>query len=222
MSNALALAAVTAVFKDLLETGLVEQHVTATIGTQCVVSALSPDMVPLDGERAVPRLNVFLYRVTPNTVQISADLPSRSVNGNPVTSRPLALDLHYLLTAYGTAELEAEVLLGYGLQRLHQHPVLTRATIRSSLTRAPVLGAVLPPVYQALQRANLAEQIELIKITPYEMTVDDMSRLWSALQTRYRPTVAFRASAEGIEATQLKLLRINLSAVASQYIGETE
>ena len=52
--------------------------------------------------------------------------PRATRRGQRITNPPLALDLHYLLTAYGIAELQAEVLLGYGMQLLHEHPVLGR------------------------------------------------------------------------------------------------
>jgi len=200
MSNALAIAGVSAVLKDLLDTGLIELQLTDILGTSVLVSALSPDMVPIEGDRAVPRLNLFLHQVTPNAGWRNVELPSRNGNGNRLTNPPLALDLHYLLTAYGIADLEAEVLLGYGMQLLHENPVLTRASIRASLNRSPVMSALLPPVYQALQSADLAEQMETLKISPMAMAGEEMSRLWSALQARYRPTVAFQVSVVLIES----------------------
>ena len=125
--------------------------------------------MPIDGDDAVPRLNLFLYQVTPNAAWRNVDLPSRDANGRRVSNPPLALDLHYLLTAYGVADLQAEVLLGYGMQLLHENPVLSREAIRTALNPSPVSGALLPSVYQALRSADLAEQVELLKITPSAM-----------------------------------------------------
>ena len=50
MSNALALAAVTAVLKDLLDNGLIDRNVSATIGGPVTVSALPPDRVKSNGD----------------------------------------------------------------------------------------------------------------------------------------------------------------------------
>ena len=199
MSNALAIAGVSAVLKDLLDSGLVDHQVTDALGVGVLVSSLAPDVVPIDGAGAVPRLNLFLYQVTPNTAWRNVDLPSRDANGHRVSNPPLALDLHYLLTAYGIAELQAEVLLGYGMQLLHENPVLSRAAIRTALNPSPVSGALLPSVYQALRSADLAEQVELLKITPSAMNSEEMSRLWSALTAHYRPTAAFQVSVVLIE-----------------------
>ena len=194
MSNALAIAGVSAVLKDLLDSGLIDHQVTDTLGAGVLVSSLAPDVVPITGNGAVPRLNLFLYQATPNAAWRNVDLPSRNPSGQRVSNPPLALDLHYLLTAYGIAELEAEVLLGYGMQLLHENPVLTREAIRTALNPSPISGALLPSVYQALASADLAEQVEMLKITPLTMNPEEMSRLWSALQARYRPTAAFQVS----------------------------
>jgi len=91
------------------------------------------------------------------------------------------------------------VLLGYGMQLLHENPVLARAAIRTALRPSPVSGALLPTVYQALQSADLAEQVEMLKITPLSMNAEELSRLWSALQAHYRPSAAFQVSVVLIE-----------------------
>lgn len=199
MSNALAIAGVSAVLKDLLDTGLIDHQVTDALGAGVLVSALAPDVVPINGDGAVPRLNLFLHQVTPNAGWRNVELPSRNASGRRVGNPPLALDLHYLLTAYGIAELQAEVLLGYGMQLLHENPVLSREAIRTALNPSPVSGALLPSIYQALRSADLAGQVEMLKITPSAMNAEEMSRLWSALQAHYRPTAAFQVSVVLIE-----------------------
>ena len=199
MSNALAIAGVTAVLKDLFDSGLIDHRVTDALGTEVLVSSLPPDVVPIDGAGAVPRLNLFLYQVTPNAGWRNAELPSHDARGGRLSNPPLALDLHYLLTAYGIADLQAEVLLGYGMQLLHENPVLSRAAIRTALNPSPVSAALLPSVYQVLRSADLAEQVEMLKISPLAMNAEEMSRLWSALMAHYRPSAAFQVSVVLIE-----------------------
>lgn len=199
MSNALAIAAVTAVIKDLLDSGMIDHAVTDTLGAGVKVSALAPDAVSLDNQED-PQLNLFLHQVTPNAAWRNAALPSRDAAGDRIANPPLALDLHYLLTAYGRAELQAEVLLGYALQLLHESAVLPREAVRRALDPDVVDGAILPTVYQSLRGADLASQIELLKITPAALGAEEMSRLWSALQAHYRPTAAFQVSVVLIES----------------------
>ncbi len=199
MSNALAIAGVTAVIKDLLDSGMIDQAISDTLGAGVLVTSMAPDTVSLDNTDS-PQLNLFLHQVTPNVAWRNAALPSRDAAGNRITNPPLALDLHYLLTAYGRAELQAEVLLGYALQLLHETPVLPRDAIRRALVPTVLDGAILPTVYQSLRGADLAEQIELLKITPAALGSEEMSRLWSAIQARYRPTAAFQVSVVLIES----------------------
>lgn len=199
MSNAFAIAGVTAVLRDLLESGLIEHRVTDAVGAGVTVSTVSPDMIPIEGDHAVPRLNLFLHQVTYSAAWRNEQLPSHDAAGRRTSNPPLALDLHYLLSAYGIAELEAEVLIGYGMLLLHQHPIISRDAIRLALDGSRVRGAQLSPVQQALRSADIADQVEMLRITPSNMGSEEMSRLWSALQAHYRPSVAFQVSVVLIE-----------------------
>jgi hypothetical protein len=127
-------------------------------------------------------------------------LPSVDANGTPLAHPPLALNLHYLLTAYGVADFEAEILLGYAMHLLHERPVLDRAAIRRALDPSPLGPSILPPAFQALTVSDLADQLEAVTITREPMDTEDLSRLWSAIQSHYRPTAAYVVSVVLIEA----------------------
>ncbi|HEV7588177.1 MAG TPA: DUF4255 domain-containing protein [Longimicrobium sp.] len=201
MSNALAVAAVSAVLRDLLDSGMIEHSVTDAVGQGVTVSAVAPDTIELTGPKAKPRLNLFLYQVTANAALRNAGLPARDGSGARTGEVPLALDLHYLVTAYGTDDFQAEVLLGYAMQLLHETPVLARGDIRKALAPAgPVSAGLLPGVYKALRAADLADQVEQIKVTPATLNPEEMSRLWSALQAHYRPTAPYQVSVVLIES----------------------
>jgi hypothetical protein len=196
MSTALAIAAVTAVLKDLLNNGLIDHNVSAGVG-EVTVSALPPDRIDAsDEDLKKSRLNLFLYQVTPNPGWRNVGLPARNGRGERIDNPPLALDLYYLLTAYGAEEFHAEILLGYAMQLLHETPVLPRDAIRTALAPpTPVVGGGgLPPALQALFTSDLAEQVEQIKITPQIMNTEELSKLWPAFQARYRPTAIYQIS----------------------------
>lgn len=200
MSNALAIAGVTAVIRDLLDNGLIDHQVVDAMGRGVTVSTTAPDNIELTGAAATPRLNLFLYQLTPNSAWRNVGFPSHDSRGNSISNPPLALDLYYLLTAYGNEDLQTEVLLGYAMQLLHETPVLPRDAIRKALNPSPVNGNILPTIFQALRTADLAEQVELIKITPASLNTEEMSNLWSALQAHYRPTAAYHVSVVLIES----------------------
>ncbi len=203
MSTALAIAGVTAVLRDLLNDGLVNHNVSGVLGSSVTVSVLAPDRVVPQGPGASEssQINLFLYLVTPNPGWHNERLPSRDASGRQrLTNQPLALDLHYLLSVYSGGDLHAEILLGYAMQLLHEMPVLTRDAIRTALNPSPVVGASLPPALRALADSGLEDQIELIKLTPQYLNTEEMSKLWTAMQSHFRPTAAYTASVVLIEA----------------------
>ena len=182
MSTALAVAGVTAVIRGMLESWLGDQNANAALGgANAGVTAVAPDTIELTGANAAPQLNLFLHQVSPNSGWRNVDLPSVDPGGQQTTHPPLALDLHYLLTAYGPQELQAEVLLGYGMQLLHEMPVLDRNEIDDRLPAS-------------LRGSMLSRQVEMIRITPERMGTEELSKLWSALQAHYRPSAAYHVS----------------------------
>jgi hypothetical protein len=50
--------------------------------------------------------------------------------------------------------------------------------------------------------SDLADQAEQIKIAPHRLDVDEMSKLWTAFQAKYRPSVAYHVSVVLIEGTR--------------------
>lgn len=201
MSSAFAIAAVTVVLKDLLNDGLINHDLAADLG-QVAVTSLAPEMISVNKADDQSQLNLFLYQVTPNSGWRNADLPSYTSSGVRVSNPPLALDLHYLLTAYSSQELHSEILLGYAMQLLHETPVLTRAAIRNTLQPALPAGVSLPPGFANLSVSDLAEQFEAIKICPQYLSIDEMSKIWSTLQKSYRPTMAYQVSVVLIQDTR--------------------
>jgi hypothetical protein len=201
VSNALAIAGVTAVLRDLLNEGMINHDIASSVGNVKITSD-PPDTIKTTASAADSRLNLYMYRVTPNPGWRNEGLPARSADGARLGNPALALDLHYLLTAYGKEQFHTDILLGYGMQLLHETPVLVRDRIRQSLGGVPpVAGAgVLPSTYPALAAADLAEQAEQIRIVPEFMNTEEMSKLWSAMQASYRPTAAYMASVVLIES----------------------
>lgn len=195
VSSSLAVASVTAVLKNLLEDRLVTVGLSAPLGDP-EVSALPPDRIDMGGEER-SRLNLFLYRIAPNS-----GWRATAQNG---TSKPtLALDLYYLLTAYGGQDYVAEILLGEAMQTLLEVRALNGDAIRRALAVVAPNGhaGIVSGGRAVLAKSNLAEQVEQITIVPEFMSTEELSRMWSALQARYRPSVAYKISAALIQARQ--------------------
>lgn len=198
MSTALAIAAVTAVLKDLLANGLKAFKVADIVGGDVTVSSVPPDRIDLAGAEDPTQLNLFLHQTSFNSGWRNVGLPNRNGNGDRTGSNPLALNLHYLISAYGAKDFYSEIILGHAMQLLHETPVLTRDAIRKALT-----PAVPPPDWPALLiTSDLAEQVEQLKISPALMNAEEISKLWTAINAHYRPTAAYQVSVVLIESTR--------------------
>lgn len=199
MSNALALAGISSVLQHYLHN--LYGSVASNFPTPVHVSCLAPDQVQQQlqsgSSNGENRVNLFLHLVTHNPGWRNVDLPSLSNNGQTkVGNPPLALDLHYLITVYGSDPWQSEALLGFALMMFHQSPVLTRDDVEAALNvRAtstyPYSGY---PLNNTLGLCGLNDQSELLKITPESMSREEMAWLWTALKADYRLTFPFRVS----------------------------
>lgn len=196
MSNTLAIATVTETLLRVLTQAVASSGVNGA-----KVTATRPDdrtNLPLTGG-----VNIFLYQVSPNPHLRNADLPTRRRDGTPIHRPQAALDLYYLITFYGEdASLDQQRLLGCVVRQLHAHPALHHPDIVSAQSVAFLNGS------------NLADQTELIRFTPINFSLEELSKLWSVfLKTDYALSVAYVASVVLIEtddltpATALPVLR---------------
>jgi hypothetical protein len=194
VSTALAIAATTRVLGDLIVQNINNADVGSVLGNPPFLTTRSPDQLE-SGAEELAQLSLFLYHVTYNQGWREVGLPSRNSSGAPIDRPPLALDLHYLLVAYGGSDYIPQMLLGLGMQALHETPFLTKDEI-SSVFSGP-LGAV----DSALATAELADQVEMIKVTPEPLSTEDLSKLWTAFGGKFRPSAGYEATVVLIEST---------------------
>jgi hypothetical protein len=158
------------------------------------LGAPGPDRDP-EGDVEPSRINLFLYQVVENPFlknQDTVGLGHPDAYGHP----PLSLDLHYLLTVYGTAannenfdETPAHLLLGSAMQVLHDHAILTDAIVTQ---REPAGLTVLDP--------TLREEAEQVKLTLRSLGLEDLSNVWLALTLPYRLSVAYEVNVVQIDS----------------------
>jgi hypothetical protein len=192
MSNALAIAAVTATLRSLIEAG---------VETDTSISGVSVTTRPLDTARepsAANQLNLFLYHAEVNPNWRNMDIP-RATQPSSRDPTPLPLNLYYLVTAYHGKEEDGAVangrllgsnrLLGLAMSALHDHAVLDAEAINNNI----------PPADQVDFPFT---QVERVRITPHPISTDEISKLWSSFQTEYRMSVAYEVSVVLIESTK--------------------
>lgn len=179
MSNSLSIAAVTRTLRNLLE-GVATSDFSALPTDTRPTAQIEITTLPLSQARDVARnrLNLFLYQAERNEAWHNMDIPRRSRPGEAGFA-PLALNLFYILTAYGEndSELVGHVLLGTAMRILHDHPVLGRAEIQS-----------------ALSLSGLDAQVERVRITPEPLVLDELTKLWTGAQSEFRLSAAYQVA----------------------------
>jgi Pvc16 N-terminal domain len=176
VSNDLAVAAVTATLRDLLQDALDDG-----LSAEVTISPLDKARGNLTGNQ----LNLFLYQTSIDAAWRNHDMPhvKPGESGHP----PLPLVLNYLITAYGDEQDDANAavhqVLGRAMRVLHDQPLLGPEDIRASLPGN-----------------DLHLQIERVRITPQPLSLDEVSKLWTAFQTQYRISAAYQACVVLIES----------------------
>jgi hypothetical protein len=175
MSNVLAIAATTRTLRNLL---LAQMPTLDAELSDLEVTLQPPDVARKGISKA--QLNLFLYQVVANAAWRNLDLPGQ-VRAGETAPPPLALNLHYVITAWGRGESDIDALshrvLAAAMSTLHDRGVLDGTDIRN-----------------ALADNDLANQIERVRVTPLPQSVDELSRLWTAFQTNYRTSAAYEAA----------------------------
>ncbi|REK87653.1 DUF4255 domain-containing protein [Streptomyces inhibens] len=175
MSNALAVATVTQALALLIEHNL---HPEIDMAVS-VETRKPPSDPPTD-----PTITVFLYQVTHNPSMRNNDLVTRASDGTLLKRPAAAIDLHFVISAYGEeTELVGQRLIGSVVRTLHEIPVLPRELIEEAAQRPYLEGS------------DLADSLQKVRFTPTQMDIDETSKLWGMLNnTPYSLSVVYQAS----------------------------
>lgn len=187
MSNALAIAAVTLTLRSLIDRNLPDDLAGATVTAKPLDKALNSNG---SSTGTGNQINLFLYQTEFNPTWRNMPVPNQ-VRPLETGHAPLALNLHYLLTAYGEEDEDTRShrLLGQAMSTLHDHPILSPEEIEAATATE-------------LPGSTLHEQIECVRIVPYTLSLDELSRLWATFQTQYRISAAYQASVVLIDSTR--------------------
>ena len=206
MSDHRAIAAVTATLKAII------QEAASAAVSQSEVRLGAPTAALADG--TTPTVNLFLFRTTPNAAMRNAHFPTRRADGSARARAQTAIDLHYILTFYGSpAKFEPERLLGAVGLALEERPVMTPAMIESALAAAAALENL-----PLLEQSDLADALSRVRIAPATVTLEEFTKIWSIFfQVPYRISTAYVCSHVVVEsderfATALPVARADVLA----------
>lgn len=140
------------------------------------VTLESPATLPTGGEADFKKLNLFLYQVLENAFAKNQLWSSRSATDQQYP--PLAINLYYMLTPYAKDTLSAHQVLSHAIGILHDHAIVSGSQ----------LGGTLPLV------------VEQLAIVLCPMTLEELTRIWNALQSPYRLSVCYEVRIALIES----------------------
>lgn len=164
MSNFRAVAVVTATLEHILQDAANQAVGQADVRVGAPTAKLAEDAAPL--------INLFLFRVLPNSQHRNDHFPTRDGGGLQRARAQLHLDLHYVLSFYGDpAKFEPERLYGAAALALEHAPGLSVAAIEAASNDA----ANQP----ALTNADLAGEGRPLSLDPEQPSLEDWSKLWS-------------------------------------------
>jgi len=117
-----------------------------------------------------PAVNICLLRVTPNAQLRNSHMPTRTKGGELIRRSRLALDLHFVLSFYGSADsFEPERMLGAVALALEDQPFLSNSAITAGIAAHK----------QAIGSSDLDEDENAIRVTPDHFSLEEFTKLWS-------------------------------------------
>lgn len=167
MAGVGAISSVTSSLLQGLEAAF-EALTPAIVSGSVTFSALSSGDFAVDGTPpATTTVSLYLYRVS-----VNEHLRNARPQAGADRSRPLPINLHYLLTVWASSSATEQTLLAWAMRHLHSFPVLDRSLLNDEGAWA---------------------SDEVIHIAPEELTNEDMLRLWDTLEPRYRLSYTYVA-----------------------------
>jgi hypothetical protein len=120
-------------------------------------------------------LSIWLYQVTPNEHLRNA--PNVRLNNDDSEQlTPLPLDLYYLLTPLRPNESQNQMTLGRALRVIYDH-------------------AILP--------LNAADNIEELRLSICQRSIEELAKVWEAMQAKYRLSVCFEVRSVRIDSERV-------------------
>lgn len=156
---------------DALATFLQKAYDPAAVGFPCAFRVFaSPDMTSEDQTNDAV-VSLFLHRITTDEhFRAATHLPD-----TPAEQPVLFLDLHYLLTYWGTSAEAEHTILTWTMQQLASNPILD-------------------PSILSLSTADAGwDPAEFVQLMPADLSLEDILRIWDAFGPKYRLSLSYIA-----------------------------
>lgn len=136
-----------------------------------------------------PMLTLFLYDVAEDPSLRNASSTKIEVNGTWQMKRPpVPIILRYMLTPWATNAGDAHLMIGCAISALHDARTLLGNDLRA------LLGGI-PDVAR-----NIGD-IDVLSIAMTQLTLEDKSKIWWAIQQPFHLSLMYELRVVGIEAS---------------------
>lgn len=171
MADADVLSAVSETLEARLTSGL------STLGPPAPVARLHDLVRPVTSDP--PTITLFLYEISEEASLRNRAKRTRIIDGDVLTlKQPLALRLHYMITAWGGDRLTEQRMLGRVLQVMYDDATL------EGLQLAGVLAGTDAELHVSLE----------------PLMLEDRARVWAAIGQTYRLSVNYEVRVVNIDA----------------------
>lgn len=169
MSKSSKIAAVTLSIRKLVESAMPPGAEVTTLPP-----ALAQNLV--QHPRLSARVNVFFWRATENRA-LRNDITFRPEAVPVEKTKPLRMDLHYLITFYGLADPEDELFTERLFEGVHR-----------VISSNPIIFPTLVPDLPSVEGSGLTFTAQL---SWDALSTDEICKIFIALGAEYRPTLPY-------------------------------
>ncbi len=177
MANYRAISAVGSALAKYLSLSFQQETALSNV-VHCQFKVISSGELAVEEAQPLDKvLSLFLHRITVDEhVRTPARLPD-----SPDKKGLLSLNLHYLLTYWGTSAEDEQLVLGWVMQQLQLNPILDTS--------------LLPP--EAGWGAD-----ESLQVVRANLSLEDVMRIWDAIGPKYRLSLAYEVRPVRIDVSQ--------------------
>jgi hypothetical protein len=146
----------------------------------------------LSGEQGnYQKLNLYLYQVVENP--FTKNVPPSAVDDGTLQPPPLGLRLYYLVTPYASDPLSAQKVLGHAMRVFYDNAIIQETALTDALRLAT----------------------DKLSIVLLSSKLEDLTRIWNALQTPYRLSVCYEIRVVPIDSARIQpIVRVQSRANA--------
>jgi hypothetical protein len=122
------------------------------------------------------KINLYLYQVLEHAY--TKNQPRVAIDDGTLQAPPLTLRLYYLLTPYASDPISAHKVLGHAMRTFYDNAIVPEARLTESLRLAT----------------------DQLKIVLLSAKLEDLTRIWNALQTPYRLSTCYEVRVVPVES----------------------